>query len=107
MSIRLTTLARQDLDDIRRHTEARWGRAQWLAYYRALAEAFARIEGDPMTGRNRDLFRPGMRSVLCGQHIIFFAPIAAAGGAPVILRILHQRRHLPALSFYDMQDPSG
>ena len=34
MTIRLSCLARRDLDDIRRHTLEAWGRAQCLKYYR-------------------------------------------------------------------------
>lgn len=37
---------------------------------------------------------PGIRSVPCGKHLIFFAPIRATKAAPVILRIAHQRRYL-------------
>ena len=47
------------------------------------------------------LFAAGLRSVNCGRHVIFFARVAAAGDAPVILRILHQRRHTPALVYFE------
>lgn len=101
MALKLTHLARRDLDEIRRYTVEQWGQEQWLTYYRGLVAVFERIEADPMTGRNRDLFLEGMRSVSYQRHIVFFAPIAAAGHAPVVLRILHQRRHLPAMVYYD------
>lgn len=104
MALKLTDLARQDLEDIRSYTVERWGRAQWLTYYRGLVRAFEQIEAQPMSGRSRDLFRKGMRSVTYGRHIIFFSPVAAAGGDTVVLRILHQRRHLPALAYYDDLD---
>lgn len=102
--MKLSHLARQDLEDIRTYTVQRWGRAQWLDYYRGLLAALEKIEANPMTGRSRDLFHKGMRSVTYGRHIIFFSPVAAAGGQPVVLRILHQRQHLPALSYYDDLD---
>lgn len=57
------------------------------------------MEQSPQAGRPRDLFAPRMRSVNCGKHIIFYMPTKAAGGAVVVLRILHQRRHLPALVY--------
>ena len=104
MTLKLSHLARQDLEDIRTYTIERWGRAQWLDYYRGLVAALEQIEANPMSGRSRDLFRKGMRSLNYGRHIIFFSPVAAAGGQPVVLRILHQRRHLPALSYYDDLD---
>lgn len=104
MAVKLTDLARQDLEDIRTHTVERWGREQWLSYYWGMVRTFDQIATQPMSGRSRDLFRKGMRSVNYGRHIIFFAPVAAAGGSPVVLRILHQRRHLSALAYYDDLD---
>lgn len=35
-----------------------------MRYYLGLVATFECIEADPMTGRARDLFRPGMRSVV-------------------------------------------
>lgn len=101
MAIRLSDLARQDLEEVRRYTVQQWGREQWLRYYRGLVSAFEQIEQSPQAGRRRDLLLPGMRSVSYGKHIIFYAPVEAAGGAVVVLRILHQRRHLPALVYYE------
>jgi len=102
--VKLSHRARQDLEEIRTYTLERWGRAQWLDCYRGLVGALEKIEANPMSGRGRDLFRKGMRSVNYGRHIIFFSPVDAAGGALVVLRILHQRRHLPALVYYDDLD---
>ena len=104
MAIRLSRLAQRDLDDIRRYTIAAWGRTQWLKYYRGLVRAFEGIASDPDGGRDRNLFAAGLRSVSCGRQVIFFARIAAAGGAPVVLRIVHQRRHVPALVYYEDLD---
>lgn len=104
MTLKLTHLARQDLEDVRTYTVERWGRAQWFAYYRGLIDALEMIEANPMSGRGRELFRTGMRSINYGRHIIFFSPVAAAGGTPVVLRILHQRRHLAAMVYYDDLD---
>lgn len=104
MAVKLTDLARQDLEDIRTHTVERWGREQWLSYYRGLVRAFEQIGTQSMSGQSRDLFRKRMRSVNYGRHIIFFIPVTPAGDAPVILRILHQRRYLPALAYYDDLD---
>ena len=101
MTIRLSPLAQRDLDDIRRYTIETWGRSQWLKYYRGLVRAFEGIASVPDGGRDRSLFAPGLRSVNYGRHVIFFARIAAAGDAPVILRIVHQRRHTPALVYYE------
>src|SRR5680860_826871 len=104
MTIRLSKRAQSDLDDIRVYTVEIWGRAQWLQYYRGMVTAFQRISADAMVGRNRDLLGPSMRSLLYEKHLIFFAPVTAAGGEPVILRIAHQSRYLPALAYYDDLD---
>ncbi|MGZ0187217.1 MAG: type II toxin-antitoxin system RelE/ParE family toxin [Alphaproteobacteria bacterium] len=104
MNIQLSRLAQADLDDIRDYTVETWGRAQWLKYFRGMAAAFKKISVDPMAGRSRDLLGPGLRSLPYEKHLIFFAPIPAAGGAAVILRIIHQRRYLPALAYYDDLD---
>ena len=106
MTIRLSGSARSDLEDIRDYTARTWGRDQWLDYYRHLVTAFERITEDPGVGRDRSLFLPGMRSVNCQRHVIFFKQLDAADGAPVILRIVHQRRNTPALIYYEDLDAS-
>ncbi len=101
MTIRLSRLARQDLDDIRRYTLETWGRDQWLKYFRGLVRTFEDITANPDGGRDRSLFAAGLRSVNYERHVIFFARIVAAGGTAVILRIVHQRRNLPALVYFE------
>ena len=101
MRARLTRTARRDLEDIRTYTLARWGHDQWLRFFAGLSAAFERIAHDPQGGRQRDKLRPGLRSLTFEQHIIFFGPIRHAGGAVIILRIIHQRRNLAALTFID------
>ena len=105
MTIRLSRSARRDLDDIRRCTLATWGRDQWLNYYRSLYRSLVRaIEGiaaHPDGGRDRSLLAPGLRSVNYKLHVIFFARIAAAGDEAVIVRIVHQRRSMPALVYFE------
>ncbi len=105
MTIQLSDLARFDLEDIRDFTTRTWGRAQWLTYYRQIAGAFELIARNPETGMDRSLFVLGMRSINCRRHVIFFKCLDAADGAPVVLRIVHGRRHMPALVYYD--DLSG
>ena len=93
--------ARRDLDEIRDWTVETWGRGQWQVYYRGLGAAFRRIAADPDCGRPRDLLGKRMRSLAYEQHLIFFAPVEGFDGKPVILRILHQRRNLAALTYDD------
>ena len=104
MAIKLSRLARRDLDDIRRYTVETWDRDQWPRYYRGLVRTFEGIAADPDGGRDRSLFAAGLRSVNYGRHVVFFARTAAADNAPVILRIVHQRRYMPALVYYEDMD---
>ena len=101
MTTRLSRLAKRDLDDIRRYTLDTWGRDQWLKYYRGLVGAFEDIMANPDGGRDRSLFAPGLRSIDYEKHVVFFARVSAADNAPVILRIVHQRRNMPALTYFD------
>ena len=104
MSIILSRLARQDLDEIRTYTVKTWGRAQWLSYFAGLTKAFEAISRNPEKGRSRDLFHPGLRSVNYQRHIIFYKRIVANDNLPVLLRIIHQKRYLPALIYYEDLD---
>ena len=101
MAIRLSRRAWQDLEEIRRYTAKTWGREQWLRYYRGLVRVFDDIAEHPDGGRDRSLFAVGLRSVSYERHVVFFARITAAANEPVILRIVHQRRNLPALSYFE------
>ena len=104
MSLKLSRLALRDLDEIRRYTVKTWGRDQWITFYRGLVHAFESIAANPDAGRDRSLFAAGLRSVNYRRHVIFFARIAAAGDEPVILRIVHQRRNLPALVYFERME---
>ncbi len=65
-----------------------------------LGASFEEITADPECGRDRSLFAAGSRSVNYGSHVTFFAPIVAADGEPVIVRIVHQRRNMPTLVYF-------
>ena len=95
MRFRLSTAAEADLAGIRDFTLERWGRAQWLAYRGTLIDCFARIAAEPGIGRRRAAFRPGMRSVPCGAHVVFHLELD--GGAIGIVRVLHARQNAAAL----------
>ena len=101
MDIRLTLQARSDLEDIRIFTTQTWGKDQWHRYFSGLVTIFERVTADKTCGRSRDALRPRMRSLDYQKHLIFFEPITHAGGAVVILRIVHQRRDIAALSYHD------
>ena len=102
MRYRLSTAAKADLDSIRAYTLERWGRGQWLAYYRDLARTFERIAAEPGTGRRRDAFRPGMRSVPCRAHVVFYLELGE--GVIGIVRILHARQNAAGLRWDDAME---
>ena len=101
MTIWLSWRARRDLDQIRRYTVETWGRNQWIVYYRSLVRIFEAISNNPVGGRDRSLFAPALRSLTYRRHIVFFARVAAADDEPEILRIVHERRNMPALVYFD------
>ena len=105
MDIRLTRQARVDLEDIRIFTTQTWGQDQWHRYFAGIVAMFERATVDQKRGRPRDALRPRMRSLDYQKHLIFFEPITHSGGAVVILRIVHKRRDIAALSYHD--DPEA
>jgi toxin ParE1/3/4 len=105
MDIRLTLQARVDLEEIRTFTIETWGQDQWHRYFSGIVATFERVTVEQKCGRPRDALRPRMRSLDYQKHLIFFEPITYAGGAVVILRIVHKRRDIAALSYHD--DPEA
>lgn len=97
--VRLSLLAKQDIEDIRSFTVEHWGREQWLRYFGALAAGFDRILENPDVGRLRPLIGQGVRSVPCQEYLIFYR--SGRDGRPVVLRIIHERRNLAAQSCED------
>jgi toxin ParE1/3/4 len=104
--LQLSEQALAYLEEIRSYTVETWGQAQWLTYYRQLVTMFERIAEMPNAGKDRSLFVKGIRSVNCERHVIFYKQLAAADGAPVVLRIIHQSRYMPALVYFDDLDPA-
>lgn len=96
-TVLLTAAAEADLKAIRAYTEETWGQEQWLAYFGDILDAFERIVAHPGSGRARDAFAPGLRSIRCQEHVIFYLP--DAGGSPAVQRILHGAQNAGALDW--------
>jgi toxin ParE1/3/4 len=96
-AVLLTAAAEADLEEIRAYTEETWGEARWLAYFGDILEAFERIAAFPRSGRARDAFAPGLRSVRCREHVIFYLP--DVGSAVVVQRIVHGAQNVEALDW--------
>lgn len=101
MTIRLSRRAMKDIEDIRAYTLERWTVDQWRHYFAGLSAVMDRIAQDPNCGRPRDLMLNGMRSMPFEKHIIFFLPAQIGVRRVAVLRIVHQRRNLAALTYYE------
>lgn len=93
---RLSNQAEADLDEIGLYTKDNWGAGQAEKYLTQLDQTFHVLAQTPSLGQDCSDLRPGLLSITCNRHIIFFRRNAA--GTVEILRILHQRmdfqRHL-------------
>ena len=93
---RLSNQAEADFDEIGLYTKENWGSGQAERYLMQLDQTFHVLAQTPTLGRDCSDLRPGLLSIPCNRHVIFFRRDAA--GAVEILRILHQRmdvqRHL-------------
>ena len=98
---RLTRLAAADLDDIWEYSSTQWGPDQADGYIADLFACFGRAVATPEAGRDRSAFVQDARSLRAGRHLVFYRTI---GGSTVILRIVHQRRNMPALVYYEDLD---
>lgn len=101
--VRLTRIARQDLAETRSYTESTWGETQWLRYFPAIAQALDRIAEAPDCGQLHERIGAGVRSLLVGKHLIFFASFESYEEI-IILRVVHQSRNLAGLRFLDDLD---
>lgn len=94
-AVLVTEAAEADLIEIRVYTEEVWGEAQWLTYYRDMLRTFERIAPYPLSGRSRERFAVGLRSVPFREHVIFYLPLEDGGVAAQ--RVLHAAQNAEAL----------
>lgn len=97
----VTEAAEADLIGIRTYTEEVWGESPWLGYYHEMLRTFDRIAAYPLSGRSRERFAPGLRSVPFREHVIFYLPLD--GGGVAIQRILHAAQNAEALRWDEAQ----
>ena len=86
-SIKVTAKARNDLLEIGRYTESRWGRSQRNHYLKQMDEAFNLIGGSPKIGKDRSHVLAGYRSFQQGSHVIYYQESETID----IVRVLHER----------------
>jgi len=86
-NVKLTPSAHEDLKNIARYTEQKWGREQRNQYLSALDSRFTWLGDNPEYGKNRDEIKEGYFSYPEGRHVIFYRKVKRQ---IEILGILHQ-----------------
>lgn len=89
MIFTLSSTAKEDLREIARFTEAKWGKAQRDHYIRQLDASFHLLAQQPERAKSFDEIMPGYRRYKTGRHYIFLKQDKAGG--IMILRILHEK----------------
>ncbi len=99
---RLSRKAAEDILEIGRFTQRRWGVARRRAYLADLEASLVLLAGNPYLGVDRSDARADFRSHPIGRHVIFYKPMPH--GIDVV-RILHAameaRRHLTGRVAFD------
>lgn len=85
----LTKRALDDLREIGRYTQERWGRDQRRNYLSQLDRYFHALAENPSQGKRCDEIRPGYRKFPSGRHVIFYRVVNI--GTIEIVRVLHER----------------
>lgn len=88
----LTKQAIEDLREIGRYTQKRWGQDQRRRYLALLDRCFHALAENPNQGQRCDEIRSGYRKYPSGQHIVFYCE-QNIGGIEII-RVLHERMDL-------------
>lgn len=93
MSFYLTNAAVDDLMEIGRYTQERWGVEQRNDYLERLDAAFADLDEMPGVGLACDHYRAGYRQYLVGKHWVFYRRLN--DDDIEVVRILHERMDVP------------
>ena len=86
----LTPLAVEDLREIARYTQKKWGALQTDRYGEELELALQQLSLTPEVGKKREAIMPGVRSFRVVQHVAFYL---IRKNQITVLRILHPRRN--------------
>ncbi|MFQ5356435.1 MAG: type II toxin-antitoxin system RelE/ParE family toxin [Mariprofundaceae bacterium] len=88
----LSAGAAEEIRDIARSTERKWGTAQRKEYIRKIEVVAIELAQGVGRFRQRDDLYPGVRVKLAGHHYVFCLPRVDAPA--LILAILHERMDL-------------
>ena len=87
-AFRFSRSAEGDLLSIGEHTLRTWGAVQVARYLDELEVCCQRLAENPALGRRCDDFRPGLRRLEHGQHVVLYRE---DDDGVLVSRILHQR----------------
>jgi len=85
----LTKRALDDLREIGRYTQGRWGRQQRLTYLSYLDHCFRTLAENPNQGERCDQIRTGYGKYPAGRHVIYYRTKELE--TIEIVRVLHER----------------
>ena len=86
-SFTVTNMAKDDLKEIGRYTQKRWGREQRDQYLTMLDICFHQLAANPLKGKDCGDIRNGYRKMIAGSHVIFYHQTLA--DTIEIVRVLH------------------
>jgi len=84
----LSKKAKEDLRQIAKYTEKRWGKTQRNLYLRQFDDGFHLLSESPFAGKACNFIAEGYRRFPIGSHIIFYKETTK--NKITIIRILHQ-----------------
>lgn len=84
----LTEKAKDDLKQIARFTQKRWGKEQRNTYLKSLDDCFHQLSDNPATGRPCDEIKPGYYKFPTGSHVVYYR--AQTEDRIEIVRVLHE-----------------
>jgi len=87
-SFKLSAKAKDDLRNIARYTQERWGREQRNIYLKQFDDAFSLLSEAPEIGPTCDFIKSGYRKFPQGSHVIFCKQ--GPSSTVQIVRILHK-----------------
>ena len=88
-TFRLTSKAKNDLKQLAKDTQNKWGKNQRNTYLKNLDDAFHLIASKPEIGKKCDFIKSGYHKYPQGSHVIFYRKCSTTNIR--IIRILHKR----------------
>lgn len=99
--LRVSKAAEQDIREIGRYTQRRWGRAQRYEYLAALGRTLEVLAVSPLLAPERLEFDPPVRIFPYARHLIVYRVEASAdeprrrAQGVFVVRVLHKRMDVP------------